>query len=242
MGSFAEKLFQFLLPPQCICCEKFLVEGQRGICTNCLSGIHWMEPPYCSVCGMPFVSGEVGTHLCGLCLTRRKYFTKARALGFYEGSLQEAIQRWKYGGKTYLTPFFGKWMTEGLNRHWKADLFDLLIPVPLHKQRLRERGFNQALLLVKELSHRTGIPYSKRILQKSRPTIPQANLSGKQREKEVKGAFLVFGRENVKGKSILLVDDVYTTGATVRECSKALMAAGAERVDVLTLAHAVKKT
>ena len=191
---------------------------------------------------MPFVSGGVGTHLCGTCLTRKKYFTRARALGFYEGSLQEAIHRWKYEGKTYLNPFFGKWMTGGLSRHWDADLFDLLIPVPLHKQRLRERGFNQALLLVKELSHRTGIPYLKRVLQKRRPTIPQANLSGKEREKEVKGAFLVVGREKVEGKSILLVDDVYTTGATVRECSKVLMAAGAERVDVLTLAHAIKKT
>ncbi len=241
MGSFSERLFQFLLPPQCICCEKFLPEGQWGICANCLSGIHWMEPPYCSVCGMPFISREVGTHLCGACLTQKKYFTKARALGFYEGSLQEAIHRWKYEGKTYLTPFLGKWMAEGLSRHWEVDLFDLLAPVPLHKQRLRERGFNQALLLVKELSRRTGIPYLKRVLRKRRSTIPQANLSGEEREKEVRGVFFVTAREKVKGKSILLVDDVYTTGATVRECSKALIAAGAERVDVFTLAHAVKK-
>ncbi len=200
-----------------------------------------MEPPYCTVCGMPFASGEPGTHLCGVCITRRQYFTKARALGLYEGSLQEAIHRWKYEGKTYLTPFFAKWMVEGLYRHWKADLFDLLIPVPLHKQRLRERGFNQALFLVKELSDRTGIPYLKRVLQKKRPTVPQANLSGEEREKEVRGAFLVIAREKVEGKSILLVDDVYTTGATVRECSKVLIAAGAGRVNVLTLAHAIKK-
>jgi ComF family protein len=191
---------------------------------------------------MPFVSGEVGTHLCGTCLTRRRYFTMARAFGLYQGSLQEAIHRWKYEGKTYLNPFFGKWMAEGFYRYWDADLFGLLIPVPLHKQRLRERGFNQALLLAKELSHRTGIPYLKRVLQKRRPTIPQANLSGKEREKGVRGVFLVIGREKVEGKSILLVDDVYTTGATVNECSKVLMAAGAERVDVFTLAHAIKKT
>ncbi len=241
MGPLSERLFQFLLPSQCICCEKFLPEGQRGICANCLSGIHWMEPPYCSVCGMPFISREVGTHLCGACITRKKYFTKARALGFYEGSLQEAIHRWKYEGKAYLNPFLGKWIAEELYRHWEAGLFDLLIPVPLHRQRLRERGFNQALLLVKDLSRRTGIPYSKRVLQKRRSTIPQANLSGEEREKEVKGAFFVTAREEVERKTILLVDDVYTTGATVRECSKVLIAAGAERVDVLTLAHAVKK-
>jgi ComF family protein len=173
-------------------------------------------------------------------MTKRKYFTMVRALGSYEGSLQEAIHRWKYEGKTSLNPFFVEWMAEGLTRYWDPNLFDLLIPVPLHIQRLRERGFNQALLLVKELSRRTGIPYRKRILQKRTNTIPQVNLSGAEREKGVKGAFHVIGREGLEGKCILLVDDVYTTGATVNECSKVLLAGGAERVDVLTLARAVK--
>jgi ComF family protein len=240
MRFLTERLLQFLLPPQCPCCEKFLEEGQQGICPDCLSEIHWIEPPFCSVCGIPFVSREVESHPCGACLSKRKYFTMARALGSYEGSLQEAIHRWKYQGKTYLSPFLGEWMAEGLNRYWDPNLFALIIPVPLHKKRLRERGFNQALLLVKELSRRTGIPYRKRILRKKRPTIPQVNLSGVEREKGVRGTFHIIGREELEGKSILLVDDVYTTGATVNECSKVLLAGGAERVDVLTLAHALK--
>jgi ComF family protein len=161
-------------------------------------------------------------------------------LGAYDGSLQETIHRWKYQGKITLTSFFGEWMTEGIYHYWDPNLFDLLIPVPLHPQRLRERGFNQALLLVRELSRRTGIPHRKRVLQKRKLTIPQVNLSGIEREKEVRGSFHVIGREEVEGKTILLVDDVYTTGATVNECSKVLVAAGAERVDVLTLAHALK--
>jgi ComF family protein len=161
-------------------------------------------------------------------------------LGAYDGSLQETIHRWKYQGKITLTSFFGEWMTEGIYHYWDPNLFDLLIPVPLHPQRLRERGFNQALLLVKELSRRTGIPHRKRVLQKRKLTIPQVNLSGIAREKEVRGSFHVIGREEVEGKTILLVDDVYTTGSTVNECSKVLVAAGAERVDVLTLAHALK--
>jgi len=164
----------------------------------------------------------------------------ARALGAYEGSLQEAIHHWKYEGKTNLTPFFAEWMAEGVERYWEPDFFDLLIPVPLHPQRLRERGFNQALLLVKELSWRTGIPYRKTILQKKKPTIPQVNLSGAEREKGLRGAFHVTGKEELVGKSILLVDDVYTTGATANECSKVFSRGGAKRVDVLTLAHAVK--
>jgi ComF family protein len=173
-------------------------------------------------------------------MTHRKYFTMARALGAYEGSLRGAIHRWKYEGKTYLTPFFAEWMEEGLNRHWGPHSLDLLIPVPLHTQRLRERGFNQALLLVKELSRRTGIPYRKTILQKKKPTIPQVNLSGTEREKGLRGAFQVIGKEELLGKSVLLVDDVYTTGATVNECSKVLLRGGAERVNVLTLAHAIR--
>ena len=131
---------------------------------------------------------------------------------------------------------------KGFYRYWDPDLFDVLIPVPLHKERLRERGFNQALLLVRELSRRTGIPYRKRVLQKKRPTVPQVKLSGVEREKGVRGAFHLLEKEEVEGKSILLVDDVYTTGATVNECARVLLAGGAKRVDVLTLAHAIKTT
>jgi ComF family protein len=173
-------------------------------------------------------------------MIRKKYFTIARALGAFEGSLQAAIHRWKYEGKTHLTSFFSDWMAEGLNRYWELNSLDFLIPVPLHPRRLRERGFNQAHLLVKELSRRTDIPYLKTILRKKKPTLPQVNLSGVERERGLRGAFHVVEKEELLGKSVLLVDDVYTTGATVNECSKVLVRGGAERVDVLTLAHAIK--
>jgi len=238
--KFLSAAFQFFLPPQCLCCGKFLEEGQQGFCSNCLSEIRWIEPPFCSICGTPFISAEIENHPCGACLIHRKYFTMARALAAFEGSLQEAIHRWKYEGKTHLTPFFAEWMAEGLNRYWGLDSLDLLIPVPLHPQRLRERGFNQALLLTRELSRRTGIRYLQTILKKKKPTLPQANLSGVEREKGLKGVFDVTGKEELLGKSILLVDDVYTTGATVDECSKVLLKGGAEKVSVLTLAHALR--
>lgn len=164
----------------------------------------------------------------------------ARALGYYEGPLQETIHRWKYEGKTSLTPFFGQWMAEGLLRFWDPPCFDVLIPVPLHVKRLRERGFNQALLLAREVSRRTGISYQKRVLRKKKPTVPQVNLSGVDRERGIRGVFHLVGSEKLEGKSVLLIDDVYTTGATVNECAKILLAGGAERVDVFTLARAVK--
>ena len=240
MRALIERCLQFLLPPQCHCCEIFLEEGQQGICPDCLSKIRWIEPPLCTLCGVPFLSREIENHPCGACLTRGKYFTMARAVGYYEGPLREAIHRWKYEEKSYLTLFFGEKLAEGFCRYWDPQSFDLIIPVPLHSKRLRERGFNQALLLVKELSRRTQIPYSKRLLQKRILTPPQVNLSGGEREKGVRGSFHIQRDEEIEGKSILLVDDVYTTGATVNECSKVLLKAGVERVDVLTIAHAIK--
>jgi len=242
MRALIERCLQFLLPPQCHCCEKFLEEGQQGICPDCLSKIRWIEPPLCTLCGVPFLSREIENHPCGACLTRGKYFTMARAVGYYEGPLREAIHRWKYEEKSYLTLFFGEKLAEGFCRYWDPQSFDLIIPVPLHSKRLRERGFNQALLLVKELSRRTQIPYSKRLLQKRILTPPQVNLSGGEREKGVRGSFHIQRDEEIEGKSILLVDDVYTTGATVNECSKVLLKAGVERVDVLTIAHAIKSS
>ncbi|HUL31202.1 MAG TPA: ComF family protein [Thermodesulfobacteriota bacterium] len=175
-------------------------------------------------------------------MIHKKYFTMARAVGAFEGSLQTAIHRWKYEGITHLTPFFAEWMAEGLNRWWDLDALDLLIPVPLHPRRLRERGFNQSLLLATELSRRAGIPSSHGILKKKRATLPQVNLSGEEREKGLKGTFQVVEEKKLLGKSVLLLDDVYTTGATVNECSKALLSGGAERVDVLTLAHAIRNS
>ena len=240
MHPFLERLFQFFLPSQCLCCESYLEEGQKSICPNCLAKIRWIAPPFCGICGTPFVSTEVDCHPCGACVTKRKYFTMARALGHYEGPLREAIHRWKYEGKIGLSPIFGEWMAERLSHYWDPQCFDLILPVPLHQQRLRERGFNQALLLVRELSRRTGIPYRMNVLQKKRPTLPQVQLSGAEREKGVRKSFHILSGEELEGKTILLVDDVYTTGATVNECSKVLLAAGAARIDVFTLTHATK--
>jgi predicted amidophosphoribosyltransferase len=184
MPLFLKRLFQFFLPSQCHCCEAFLEEQEDGICSNCFSRIRWIEPPFCSICGTPFTSKAAKSHPCGSCMTKKKYFTMARALGYYEGSLQEAIHQWKYAGKVSLNRIFGEWMVEGLRRYWNPDSFDLLIPVPLHRERLRDRGFNQALLLAKELSHRTGIPYRRRILQrkKGERIFPSGRKGGGARE------------------------------------------------------------
>jgi competence protein ComFC len=116
---------------------------------------------------------------------------------------------------------------------------DVMVPVPLHIRRLRERGFNQALLLAKELNTRTGIPYAERALKKVKDTSVQIALKKKERKKNLKGAFQVKDHEAIQGKTVVLMDDVYTTGATVNECSRTLLEAGADRVAVLTVSRAI---
>ncbi len=240
MRFLTDRFLRFLFPPQCHCCETFLEEGEQGVCRGCFSKIRWIEPPFCTICGVPFLSGEIESHPCGACLTRRRYFTIARALGYYEGPFRETIHRWKYEEKNCLTRFFGEKLAEGFRRYWDVESFDLLLPVPLHPCRLRERGFNQALLLVRELNRSTRIPYSKKLLRKKILTPPQVHLSRAEREKAVRGSFDLQREEEVEGKLILLVDDVYTTGSTVNECARVLRKAGAKQIDVLTLAHAIK--
>jgi ComF family protein len=173
------------------------------------------------------------------CLTERRYFRKARAFGVYEGTLMEAIHRLKYGGKTALSGPLGALAKEAFYQFWEVGTIDLLLPVPLHIKRLRERGFNQAHLINKKWASVEGIPFDGFTLSRSRWTEPQTSLSRAERRKNVKGAFSLRRPDRVKGKRILLVDDVFTTGATANECARVLLKAGGRWVDVLTLARTV---
>jgi ComF family protein len=163
----------------------------------------------------------------------------ARAFGVYDGSLLEAIHRFKYTGKTPLSRPLSLLARETFCQFWGEKAIDLLIPVPLHVKRLRDRGFNQALLLAKRWAKLENLSLDPFALLRTRWTEPQTSLSRNERKKNIKGAFAVKEPESVRGERLLLVDDVYTTGATVNECARVLMNAGAEFVDVLTLARAV---
>ena len=151
----------------------------------------------------------------------------------------KAIHVFKYGRKTVVSRRLGQLVRDSFHRHWKPDEVDLLLAVPLHRKRLRERGFNQAHLLITRWAKAQEMAFDDALLTRHRMTEPQAGLSLHTRKGNVKGAFIVQKPESVKGRRILLVDDVYTTGATVNECAKSLMKARAEYVDVLTLARAL---
>jgi ComF family protein len=228
-----------VFPPICpICQSLFGREGKnRIICLDCSEAIRPVYPPYCPRCGLPYPSGEA--HLCASCLKEGRYFEVHRTCALYEGPLKEAIHKFKYNGVFPLMKVFGDLLQPCFNTLAQEYPVDLLIPVPLHRRRLRERGFNQALLLVMELSKRMRIPYEERALAKIKETPVQIALKKRERRKNLKGAFQVNDQEAIKEKSIVLVDDVYTTGATVNECSRALLAAGAKQVAVLTVARAL---
>jgi ComF family protein len=186
---------------------------------------------------MGFESLADSDHLCSDCLSAEPYFTRARAICHYEGLMMEAISRFKYGGVTQLAKPLGTFLAEYQDPELSFSGIDLLIPVPLHPRRLRERGFNQSLLLARFFKKKHSIPLDFTSLQRFRLTQPQTQLSASERRKNVRGAFRVTNAEAVEEKRILLIDDVFTTGATVRECAKVLVEAGAKQVDVLTLAR-----
>lgn len=217
------------------------------ICANCSGTYMAVESPICSTCGIVFESREGEDHHCGECLDAPKKFRMARSAGVYDKVLMAAIHCLKYKEKIQLARPLGVLLFMAFCRYWNKGNINLIVPVPLHKKKFRSRGFNTSFLLVKEWALITGalngvlpvIPVIQDILVRKRWTEPQTGLGRKERLQNIKNAFGVSDSSNIKGKTILLVDDVFTTGATVNECAKVLLRAGAARIDVLTLARAV---
>lgn len=228
-------LLDIIFPPVCPLCEDGLADGL--LCQNCRASFDdtRITGPVCKTCGIPF-QGAGEDHLCGECLTGKIPFIEARSIFKYEGAVAEAVQRFKYAGKDILGAPLGKMLAAG---SLFSERIDIIIPVPLHKRRLRMRGFNQSLLLAKEAGRTLSVKVDYLNLKRIRHTEQQTRLKPEEREKNVSGAFALKDPEKVKAKNILLIDDVYTTGATIRECSKVLKKAGANPF-ILTLARAVK--
>ena len=186
----------------------------------------------CEKCGRPFVSGVSTT--CADCIQSEPHFENARSFGPYNGTLKKAINLFKYHGiKRLAGP-----LSDVMHRV-SIPSVNTVIPVPLYKKRLREREFNQSALLAKHTAKRLGIPLALDCLVKTRDTTPQVGMNSKDRFKNIKKAFIINDSSVIRNRNALLVDDVFTTGATVRECSRMLKKAGADNVYVITLAHGV---
>ena len=197
--------------------------------------LRFLGPPQCERCGFP-LSHEVGPGaVCGGCAAEAPAFDRARAALAYDDHARRMVLQLKRGGRRDGLPTFASWMTLA-----GAELLegaDLLVPVPLHWRRLARRGFNQAAWLAQSVSRRTGLRWSPAPLQRVRSGPGQAGLTAAQRERAVQGAFRA--TQAVQGRRIVVIDDVFTTGATAEACARALRKAGAAQIDVLTLTRVV---
>jgi ComF family protein len=228
-------------PP--VCCHCRATTGGSDFCAACAERIHWAESPACSHCGVPLQTRGGGDHLCGKCIADPPAFGTARAAAIYDASdpadqpLKSVLQRYKYNRDVGLAAPLARL----LHQRCPLDVaeYDMLMPVPLHVTRLRWRGFNQALLLARRIARPSGGRVDPFSLERYRATQPQVELDEKERRHNVARAFRVRKPAKVRDRRILLVDDVYTTGSTVNECSRVLLEAGARSVDILVLARAV---
>lgn len=197
-----------------------------------------MTSPICRICGIPF-AGVGDDHVCGKCLDTQPAFDVARAALIHEGASRHLIHAFKYNHKTHLRRPLALLTIELLKNFIQDEKPELILPVPLHINRLRKRGFNQAVLLGELLSREWKIPMERRTLLRLRRTEPQVYLSAAERLENVKNAFGLSETAVISGKRILLLDDVITTGSTVDECARILKKAGASRVSVITVARAI---
>jgi ComF family protein len=221
-----------LFPPCCAACKVRSVHSRVHLCSDCLESIKSIEPPICTVCGQPFHGPQGSDHICGQCIKNPPSFDTARSVFRYYGAVKSLIHKIKYNDDGYALRVLSFLVKDFMPSNDQKP--DMVIPVPLHPKRLKKRSFNQSLRLAKAIF--TDIPLGIDILIRTLNTKPQTELSMEERPGNVRNAFEV-ARPLPKGAMrILLVDDVYTTGATVKACAKTLKRAGAREVHVFTIA------
>lgn len=233
-------LLDVILPPICHICHSVIPNaGILHICPTCHDRIPLVSSPLCPLCGIPFI-GTGGDHHCGSCAVHPPHFDSARAHFLYEGPIRDLIHAFKYNRNTHLRFPLALLALEGISGVQADHNPNLIVPVPLHRSRLRQRGFNQAVLLGRVLSHRLALPLMPDALVRTRATEPQIELSAAERRVNVRGAFSVKGVDRIAGKRILLLDDVMTTGSTMDECAKELKSGGAAAVIAITIARTAR--
>ncbi len=232
-----QKILNSVLPPRCILCGKILHE-EEGLCPECFNEINFISRPYCLSCGRPFP--EVPSNeklLCPSCLKGDNYpFRMCRSAFHYDDTSKNLVLGLKFLDKTENAGVLSRFLYQAGRDIW-AEGADLLLPIPLHYTRLIKRRYNQSALLAKELEKLVVIPVDYGSVIRHKKTRPQVEFSGHERIQNVKGAFLVKHPERISGRRIVLIDDVMTTGSTLKECALVLQKAGAASVDALTVAR-----
>ena len=229
-----------LLPPRCLATGE-IVDAQGMVSPTIWPQLQFIEAPFCKTCGIPFSFEIANDALCAACMDREPAFDSSRSAVVYNDASRKMILSFKYGDRLHAVDTFTPWMIRAGQE--LIDHADFIIPVPLHNKRLRERRFNQSALLAQAVAKRSGKAYIPNLLQRTRHTIPQQGLNYKERGKNVHGAFGVNKDhlETIKGKTILLIDDVFTSSATLNECARIMKQAKANIINVLTIARVTKE-
>lgn len=233
--GFARDAFSGLLdlvyPPHCLICRE---EGDSYLCAKCVEKIDTIKPPFCRKCGGPSQSFH-----CGECRDRQYYFESARSAGIFEGVLRDAIHALKYLNHIAIADPLAEVMAQAFQDSGLAGRADVAIPIPIHPSRKLGRGFNQSEELARRFANRAHLPLETRVLHKTRKTERQMKLPVDLRASNILGSFSVSHPGKIRGKRILLIDDVYTTGNTLDEAARVLLASGASVVNAYTLSKSL---
>lgn len=235
--EIASRVADWFYPRVCPGCGGICDRPGRHLCWQCRSRIELYESSLCSVCGR-YAEGGVGhAFVCDVCRSAPPGFDRARAAGHFAGVLREQIHLFKYGHALWLAQDLADILQGCLRAHFEACEVDLVVPVPLYPVRQRERSYNQAAVLARELAGRIGRRCEAAALARVRHTETQTALDAPRRRENMRGAFAAIRPEMVRHRRVLLVDDVMTTGATLNECARVLKRSGAYKVWAVTLAR-----
>jgi ComF family protein len=241
-ASFAEVLLGFVYPPWCQICSNHRATPSDGfVCAPCAKTVRWVMPPFCFRCGLPFQGSVTRAFECTNCMDRTWAFETARAAVIAEGITLDVIHRYKYQEAIWFEPFLANLLIQAAVPTLLPGEWQLLVPVPLHPVRHRERGFNQAERLARRLSKASGIPVAPPLLERVEFTPTQTRLSREQRAKNVNEAFQPKRNARLRGESCVIIDDVLTTGATTNAVAHALKKLGAGNLIVWSTARAAFK-
>ncbi len=235
VGGLLRLLDHFLAPPVCPACREALVEGPEGVCPACFHSLGRLPEKRCPLCGGPL---DTPLELCRECVQERRPWVAAVCAFPYHGPVGDWLRALKYGGQLAFVPPLAREMAHAWETYGRDRLdAQLVVPIPLHWRRIRERGFNQAGVLAEALSRELKIPYGE-VLCRPLNTGHQARLKGESRRRNLRNAFRLRSGKDVRGLRILVVDDVFTTGATLTAACQALLDAGAAETAVLAAARA----
>ncbi len=225
-------LTDLFFPPRCAICDGLLKVTEQGICMSCEKDLHRITEPYCMKCGKEIHRDE--DLYCADCINHARSFESGRALFLYNDAMRGSIYRFKYAGRKEYAAYYGREMASFLGSWIRSVNPDALIPVPVHKKRLKKRGFNQAELIANALSQHIHVPVEADLLRRVVDTKKQKELNALERENNLKKAFKT-ARNDVELDTVLLIDDIYTTGATMNAAATALKEAGVRQVYVMSL-------